>query len=113
MGHAIAGLQSSDAKIGNLDLAIRQQNDVGGLDVTMHHPSAVRLTERLQHLNDDRYRIGQWQRLAILEIAAQLPALHVFHDDIGRTGFLTVFKYSDDIGMQAATCGTYFAAKAF
>ena len=111
LGQAADRVQPGDAEIGHLHLTIRQQDDVAGLDVAMHHPGGVSMAERLQHLDDHRHGVGGRQRLAVLEIIAQFPSLHVLHDDIGRALLLAVLEHRDDVGMQAAASSLHLAAE--
>ncbi len=111
LGHAAGGFHPGDAEIGHFDLPVRQQNDVARLDVPMHHAAGVRVVQRVQDLDGHRHRVGQRQRLALLEIIAQLPALHVLHDDVGNPFLFAELEHRDDVGMQAAAGGAHLAAK--
>ena len=93
------GLDPRDSEIGDLHLAARGQDDVGGLDIAMDHPARVRDVERQQELRHDRHDVRQVEAGLPVQVSAQARAFDEFHRDVGDVLVLAVLVDADDVGM--------------
>lgn len=60
-----------DAEVGDLGRAVRLDEDVGRLDVTVDHTQPVRVSERGQDLAHDAHDVGQGETPVLLEVALE------------------------------------------
>ena len=68
-------------EVRNEDSAVRRQQDVGGLDVAMDDPAAMRGVERVSDLGEDHNGLPRFERAVLVEVLAQRRPVHELHDD--------------------------------
>ncbi len=87
--------QAGDAEVGDLDPAVRGDQQVARLDVAVHQALRVGRRQRAGGLRDHGQRPVRGQYLLVLDDAAQRLAGNEFHHQVGGALLLTVVK---DIG---------------
>ncbi len=103
---------SRDAKVGDHGRATRQQ-DILWLDVPMHDPVAVGVTECARHLYDDAEGVLLRELLLTTEAIAQRLSLHERHDVVQKTLRLPRVVKGQDMRMLQPRGDFDFARKAF
>ena len=98
LGHG-RGLQVRDPEVHDLDLALVGDADVGGLDVAMVDPVAVRIAEPLADLPHDVELPFQGQGLALLDDLLEVGALDELHRDVGLAAVLAQVVDGDDVAV--------------
>ena len=73
-------------EVGDLDPPVVAEQHVLGLDVAVHDAGPVRRGQRPQHRLEQRQGAGRRQRPAVAQQRAQVAAVDVLHDQVGRTG---------------------------
>ena len=72
------------AEVRHLDVEIRPQHDVGGLDVAVHDADGVGVLERLAALVGDLRGARHRQQVRRLAVRLQRGALHQFHHQVAQ-----------------------------
>ena len=93
----------ADAEVGHDRVAFVQQ-DVLGLDVAMDDVVAVRVVERVGHLDSDAQRLVDRHGGAVREAVTQRLPLHHRHDEIQEAARFTGVVEGQDVRMVQA-CG--------
>ena len=88
-----------DPEVHDLDLALVGDADVGGLDVAMDDPVAVRVAEPLADLPHDVELPFQGQGLALLDDLLEVGALDELHRDVGLAAVLAQVVDGDDVAV--------------
>ena len=86
-----------DAEVGELHRAVRHDEDVGRLDVAVHHPGLVRGAERQRGLAHDRADPLGLERALALHQRRQRLAGHELHDEVGEVVVLAVVEDRRDV----------------
>src|SRR5688572_6812630 len=73
----LRGLDARDTEIGNLEVAVRQQDQVRRLDVAVHDALLARVVERVEELAHEAHDLVELEALALVEIVLELAALDV------------------------------------
>jgi hypothetical protein len=79
-----------DAEVGDLDPAVRRDEQVARLDVAVHQPGGVRGVQRHRGLRDDVEHAVGGQRVLALEDRRQRLAGHELHHEEGGAVLLAV-----------------------
>jgi hypothetical protein len=87
-----------DAEVGNERVAAVEE-DVLGLDVTMHHAVPVRVLERARHLTHDTHGVLHRQLRLRIEQLAQRLSVHCGHHVEQNSVNLARIEERDDVGM--------------
>ena len=83
-------------------VAFRQEH-VGRLDVAVNDAGLVRVTQPIQHLDDDRDLLRDRQRRALAQPPQQVLPLEQLHHDVGRAvGVIAEIEDRDDAGVAQA-----------
>ena len=86
-----------DAEIGDLDVAVPRDQQVGRLDVPVHQAGRVRGGQSRGHLGQHVHRVGRVERPAVQQ-PGQRRASHELHDQerrAGRLGLAVVVDLGD------------------
>ena len=73
-----------DAKVGNLDLAVSQHNQVGGLHVAVHYAVGVGVGQRIEYFAHQALDVFQRKPLVGLKKFTQLFAFDKLHGNKGH-----------------------------
>src|SRR4030095_13869979 len=84
-----------EPEVEHLDVAVRRQLDVRGLQVAMDDPLLVRRFERLGDLTRDRERLLDWQGTLGDAILERGPLDQLEHQRLGRGRILDAVDRSD------------------
>ena len=86
LGHRGRGVGdgSSDAEIHDLDLAVRREHHVAGLDVPVNDAFVVRVLERRKNARDHLHRFRDRNGLPGRQKGGDGASLDVLHDDVGQ-----------------------------
>ena len=74
------------------------QDDISGLEITMHQPLFVCLVKCISNLNRTSQKIGCWNRSFFKNLGERLP-FEVFHHEVVDPTFMTNVVQGADIGM--------------
>ena len=113
-GGDLAALQLlGDAEVQQLDPAVAVHQQVGGLEVAVHHQVAVRVADRVQHLQEQHHALAQAQ-LARVAPAVDRHAVDPLHHEI-RLALCAdaAVQQGGDIGMLQAGQDLALAQEAF
>src|SRR6188472_4043305 len=95
--------RARDAEVGDLDLAGRCDQQVGGLDVAVHDPGRVGLGQRLRRLPDQVAHLVGIHRLAWPDQLRERPTVDELHDQEGPAALqgvvLAVVEDGGDVGV--------------
>ena len=92
------GCGESDPEITEERVARVVEEDVGGLDVSVHHAGGVRCRERPADLSRERHRLVD-RESTVVESAFERPARQPTHHEIRRVGVAPVVDQRDDVGV--------------
>ena len=107
----VRGGDLRDAEVGDLDLLVGRDDDVGRLDVAVDDPFAVGVVHRLRDLRDHVGDLVPGERGLLDQEALQGLALDVLHRDVGdlRVGVLADVVDRDDVGVREDAGGLRLA----
>ncbi len=91
--------RTRDPEVGDLDRALRGDEDVLGLDVPVDDPHAVRVVQDVAHLGADPTDLLLLQRARPPEERLEVLALHVLHDDEVHVAVASVVVDLDHVGV--------------
>src|SRR5581483_2625381 len=77
------GEGASDAEVGDRQPALVVKEQVGGLDIAVDQPTAVRVLEAARGLEADVYGLSGREHDAAVEHVAQAAAAEVLEDQVG------------------------------
>jgi hypothetical protein len=90
-----------EPEVEDLHLSAQVEHQVLGLQVAVHHPGRVRMTQRVRHVAGDPQRLPQLERAALrVEERPQGPPLDVLHGDEDRVLGLVDRVHRGDAGVQ-------------
>jgi hypothetical protein len=76
---------AGDAEVGDLDRAVRSDDDVARLDVPVHDPGTVGRREGGAHLLGDAHGVARGEPAVLPDQVREVRALRILHDDeVGR-----------------------------
>ncbi len=95
-GEPVGRDDAGDAEVGEHEPAVRAQQEVSGLDVTVHDPAAVGLVQGAGGLGDERHRLGRREWPGPAEHGVQwLPRYELHHDVRDAPGLPVVVHLHD------------------
>jgi len=95
----IAAQRQRGAEVGELDVAVGGQHQVGGLDVAVYQALAVGVFERIAALEGDVQHLGHGQQRIGPGMGRQGLAVHVFEHQVGLGGVLVGVEQTHDVGV--------------
>ena len=98
-----------DPEIGDDRPSFFVQHDVRGLDVTVNYAMAMRVTERIADLRENRLRHRDWQRTDVADDDVEWPSLDVLHDEVQDLIALADGVDRDDVRVAQRRSGARFA----
>ena len=101
-----------DAEVGDLHLAVGPDQDVGRLDVAVHHTTGVRVAERGGDLVGDLGGLHAVDVAVGAQDVGKRAALHVLHGHEVGVGVLAPVVHGDDVGVGEVRSGLSLAAEA-
>src|SRR5207248_2067358 len=90
--------RTGDAEVGDLRRAVVGDEDVGGLDIPVHDPGAVRRGERGTHLRADADRVVDRSRF-LLDHRGETLGRQVLHHQPGPVLLLDHGEHRDRVGV--------------
>lgn len=72
------------AKISDLHMAAIVDQDVFGLDITMHHARTMRRSQAVQRFRDNAQCLADGECALNVHLMAQIDAMHIFHNQKSR-----------------------------
>ena len=96
--------RTCDAEVGELHQAVRTDQDVGRLHVSVDHLGLVGDPERQRALSEHRPHLFGGERATLADHLGQRPALDQLHDQEGQSVVLAVVEQGGDVGVDQC-CG--------
>lgn len=104
--------QARDAEIHDLDRAIAQDHDIGGLHVAVQDAVLVRTMQPVRDLIHHANLLVQAHRRAVLDDLLQVLTVQILHDQKGRVTLLSELVDRDDILVAQVAGGDSFILEA-
>jgi hypothetical protein len=101
-----------DSEVRQDGVAFLVEENVGGLDVSVHHTTTMRVLKGTADLMRHGARNGQRQLASLRYDRGERAAFHVLHDEEVQLFDLADREHGDDVGVLEVGDGLCFATKA-